>query len=50
MILDKVVHENPINFFDLHHYYRDCISFGLDLEKRKGMELFLSYLTPGKAG
>ena len=43
--LDKVVEENPVNFFDLHHYYRDCISFDLDLEKRKGMELFLSYLT-----
>ena len=46
--LDKVVQENPIDFFDLHHYYRDCISFDLDSEKRKGMKLFLSYLTSKK--
>ena len=42
--LDVVVKENPYAIFDLNHYYNNCISFGLDPEKRKGMELFLSYL------
>jgi chorismate dehydratase len=42
--LDVVIKENPYAIFDLNHYYNNCISFGLDPEKRKGMELFLSYL------
>jgi len=42
--IDEVVSENPYNVFDLHHYYTDCISFNLDEEKRKGLELFLSLL------
>ena len=42
--LDVVVKENLYAIFDLNHYYNNCISFGLDPEKRKGMELFLSYL------
>lgn len=39
--LDSVVKENPFNSFDLYHYYRDCISFKLDDEKKKGLTLFL---------
>lgn len=42
--IEKVVKENPYEIFDLHHYYRDCISFDLDKEKRKGLELFLKML------
>ena len=42
--LEKVVKENPVTFFDLHHYYTDCISFKLDENKRKGLELFLKLI------
>lgn len=42
--IDEIVKENPYEIFDLHHYYRDCISFNLDGEKRKGLELFLKML------
>lgn len=48
--LDEVVNQNPVSYFDLHHYYKDCISFDLDENKRKGLELFLKkiILTPFK--
>ncbi len=39
--LERVVKGNPFTPFDLHHYYRDCISFGLDDEKKKGLNMFL---------
>jgi len=42
--LEEVVKENPYEIFDLHHYYRDCISFNLDEKKRKGLEFFLETL------
>lgn len=42
--IDEVVSENHYNVFDLHHYYKDCISFDLDEEKRKALELFLGKL------
>jgi chorismate dehydratase len=42
--LEKVVGENPFSFFDLQTYYTSCISYHLDAEKKKGMELFLSKL------
>jgi chorismate dehydratase len=42
--IDDIVKENPYHVFDLHHYYTDCISFYLDEEKRKGLELFLKML------
>lgn len=42
--IEEVVKENPYEIFDLHHYYRDCISFNLDKEKQKGLELFLQKL------
>lgn len=42
--LEEVVKENPYEIFDLHHYYRDCISFNLDEKKKKGLEFFLETL------
>ena len=42
--IDEVVAKNPYPYFDLHHYYSDCISFILDENKRKGLELFLKKL------
>lgn len=42
--LDKVVKENPFTIFDLNHYYKDCISFDLDQNKKKGLKLFLKFL------
>lgn len=42
--IDEVVNENPFEIFDLHHYYRDCISFEMDENKKKGLELFLEKL------
>ena len=42
--LEKVVQANPYGIFDLHHYYQDCISFNLDENKKKGLELFLKML------
>jgi len=42
--LDKVVQENPFTIFDLNHYYKDCISFDLDENKKKGLRLFLKLL------
>lgn len=42
--LDKVIAENPFSFFDLKKYYTKYISYNLDEEKKKGMELFLKQL------
>lgn len=42
--IDEVVKENPFEAFDLHHYYSDCISFEMDENKKKGLELFLKKL------
>lgn len=42
--LEEVVQANPYKIFDLHHYYNDCISFNLDEDKKKGLELFLEML------
>lgn len=42
--LDEVVKEHPYEIFDLHHYYKDCISFDLDQNKTKGLELFLTMI------
>ena len=42
--LEKVVKENPFTIFNLHHYYTDCISFNVDGDKMKGLELFLKLL------
>ena len=42
--IEEVVHENPYEVFDLHHYYNKFISFELDEDKKKGLELFLKKL------
>lgn len=42
--LDAVILENDNNVYDLTKYYRDKISYFLDEEKRKGMQLFLDLL------
>ncbi|MCX6298376.1 MAG: menaquinone biosynthesis protein [Bacteroidetes bacterium] len=39
-----VVAENPFAAYDLNKYYTENISYNLDAEKRKGLELFLSLL------
>ena len=40
----EVVAENPFSVYDLNKYYTENISYNLDAEKRKGLELFLSLL------
>ena len=42
--LDEVIAENPYPFYDLRKYYTQCISYKLDEEKKKGMQLFLEKL------
>jgi chorismate dehydratase len=42
--LDEVIAENPFPVFDLRTYYTKCISYELNEEKRKGMEMFLERL------
>jgi chorismate dehydratase len=42
--IDKVVQENHFEQFDLYKYYSSCVSYKLDDEKKKGLELFLSKL------
>ena len=44
MHLDEVVAENWTSTYDLMHYYTKNISYRLDEEMRKGMQLFLDYL------
>lgn len=39
--LDKVIKATPYSFYDLHKYYTENISYILDNDKKKGMELFL---------
>ena len=41
---DKVVKETPFSNFDLLDYYTNHISYYLDDQKRKGMDLFLNLL------
>jgi len=42
--IDKVIKQNNFVHYDLEKYYTRCISYGLDDEKRKGLELFLTKL------
>ena len=42
--IDEVIKENNFVHYDLEKYYTRCISYGLDDEKRKGLELFLTKL------
>jgi len=40
--LDKVINENPYEFFDLKKYYTNYINYSLTDKARKGLELFLA--------
>lgn len=42
--IEEVVKENQFRYFDLRKYYTSCISYKLDEEKKKGLELFLNKL------
>ncbi len=42
--LDNVVAENSFKSFDLKTYYREFVSYGIDEEKKLGMQLFLDKL------
>jgi chorismate dehydratase len=42
--IDDVISENPFPDFDLRKYYRQCISYRLDNDKKMGMNLFLEKL------
>jgi chorismate dehydratase len=42
--IDKVVQENPYEFYDLHSYFTKEISYDLDSAKRKGLDKFLKLL------
>ncbi len=42
--LDEVIRQNPYDKYDLETYYKKNISYRLDEAKRRGLELFLSYL------
>lgn len=43
--IDTVVAENPYDIFDLKDYYTNCISYKLDLDKKKALQLFLDKIT-----
>ena len=40
--LDKVINENPYEFFDLKKYYTNYINYSLTVKARKGLDLFLA--------
>lgn len=42
--IDAVIKENACSFYDLHTYYTKNISYVLNDEKRKGLDLFLKLL------
>ena len=43
--LDEVIAQCPQNIYDLKRYYSQDLSYQLDDEKKKGLELFLSSFT-----
>ncbi len=43
--LDEVIAANPFQAYDLDVYYRKCVSYELDAQKKKGMNLFLEKLS-----
>ena len=43
--IDEVVKQHPYALFNLRRYYNDCISYELDVEKKRGMNLFLEMIT-----
>ncbi|HNF29816.1 MAG TPA: hypothetical protein PLY81_06010, partial [Chitinophagaceae bacterium] len=42
--IDKVVEDINYPFYNLQYYYTNNISYFLDEEKKKGLELFLQFL------
>jgi chorismate dehydratase len=42
--IDEVVKENPFIHYDLKKYYTACVSYPLNDDKKRGMELFLKKL------
>ncbi len=44
-LLDKVIADNPYAAYNLKTYYTENISYKLDAEKRKGLDLFLKKVT-----
>ena len=42
--LNKVIEENPYEFFDLKKYYTSYINYSLDENAKKGLQLFLANL------
>ena len=39
--IDTLVNQLHYDVYDLNNYFKDCISYSLTVEKRKGLELFL---------
>jgi chorismate dehydratase len=42
--IEEVIRENVFPYFDLRTYYTSCISYHIDEEKKKGLDLFLKKL------
>lgn len=42
--LEEVLANNSFDHYSLRKYYTECISYPLTAEKKKGLDLFLSYL------
>jgi chorismate dehydratase len=42
--LDEIIAQHPFPYYDLKKYYNFHISYRLDEKKKRGMDLFLSYL------
>ncbi len=47
--LDKIVAATPYPIYDLNVYYRENIHYRIDDEKRRGLNLFLQYITTGSS-
>jgi chorismate dehydratase len=43
--IDDIVRENPYELYDMKKYYTLHLSYGLDEQKRRGMEKFLEVIT-----
>jgi chorismate dehydratase len=46
--LPEIINENPYPHFDLHDYYTQYISYFINNEKRKGLDLFLAMMNDQK--
>jgi chorismate dehydratase len=43
--IDEIVKETPFDLYDLSKYYSLHLSYRMDEQKKKGMELFLKYIS-----